>query len=493
MDATAFGRELIARLLLSIESRGRHATGISVTDMHDEDTFVWKKANTASEVVKSDVWKSLVDNRITGSTMIVQGHTRWATHNNAESDECAHPFRIGQIVGAHNGVISNWRALEDDAIKQGVGELAGVPWRVDSQAIFGWLNASKDATKVLDALDGYFALSWVRKRTLYLARSHGGTLHCAYIPQYKMLVWNSLAVNLRDVLAAFDFKPSEYTIAEVEANAVIRFSPNSFGGKPRMHLTRSKVRWGSTTPSWGNSRWRDEYEGYYEGDKPAVSSIARTSSTQRNAVIPARETIIRYSDGSGWDMLLGKHLTKSEMERYDKTSTRTAHTDGRTYSLREMDEQINLLWSIVRAQAKQLRKLSQKLDNTDWATDTMWDVLSDNGMLDEVLGDLKHSTDDDDTEDVGVDTPDPHDAAPTDTPYSSATQESLPFESPAKDADTDTDTEVDASTLACSHCGKPSSPSDDHRLYKQSDGTWIGESCILRRMATADTPSEQPA
>lgn len=92
-------------------------------------------------------------------------HTRFATVG-AKTVENAHPFEIGNIVGAHNGAVHNHYTLERKYHRD---------FQVDSMHIFAHLNENRP----LDDLDGYGAIEWLKKDDLsriYLSKLKNGSL-----------------------------------------------------------------------------------------------------------------------------------------------------------------------------------------------------------------------------------------------------------------------------------------------------------------------------
>lgn len=99
----------------------------------------------------------------------VMAHTRYATIG-AKTVENAHPFEIGNIIGAHNGGVTNHNEL-DKKYKRTT--------TVDSQHLFYHLN---DELPFGD-IEGYGAIEWLRKDELaanvqrvFLSRLKGGML-----------------------------------------------------------------------------------------------------------------------------------------------------------------------------------------------------------------------------------------------------------------------------------------------------------------------------
>ena len=82
------------------------------------------------------------------------GHTRAATAG-AVTNNNAHPFRFGRIIGCHNGIVS-----------------APKSYSVDSEFLFDSLNkAGGDYNTAFADIAGYWALSWFDGESFYL-QSH---------------------------------------------------------------------------------------------------------------------------------------------------------------------------------------------------------------------------------------------------------------------------------------------------------------------------------
>lgn len=213
-------------MMLSIEKRGRHATGIAVDG--GEESLIWKSATTVSTVLKSEPWNKIMDDINTSDTIIL-GHTRQAVAslNNSGLDEAAHPFKFGEIVGAHNGMIFNWRDLEKELKPE-------KPFIVDSEAIFALLDVAKKPVPALEKLEGYFALEWIRRKQIYLARSASGQLAAAYVYPQRTLYWHSEGDVLKRILIKAGLVEQnqngtgDFKIWSINPNCVYRYDPKKF-------------------------------------------------------------------------------------------------------------------------------------------------------------------------------------------------------------------------------------------------------------------------
>lgn len=155
VNSTTLAREL----LLSIQERGRHATGVAWADESGQ-AWIVKGAQAATDFV-------------TGSHVPVEArsfisHTRWATQGSVNNNDNNHPIDVAGIVGIHNGCISNDDELFD---------LIGADKRraeVDSEAIFATLlHSGMSVGDSLELVRGSAAVSWYNLEdttTLHLAR-----------------------------------------------------------------------------------------------------------------------------------------------------------------------------------------------------------------------------------------------------------------------------------------------------------------------------------
>lgn len=217
-DQYALARKLTTAGLMSIQKRGTHATGLAIIQ-DDGTSAILKKAVPADVFVRSEPYRDFWRHQPDGG-MIAMGHTRWATHNNAGVDDAAHPFILGKVTGAHNGMIYNWREIEKDFA------VDDEKWINDSQAPFGLLNAIKAPASALDKLDGYWALTWAKGKNLFMCRTSEAPLACAYIADKQMLVWNSEMNLLLQILRNHEITEAETW--ELSPSTIYRYNPKMF-------------------------------------------------------------------------------------------------------------------------------------------------------------------------------------------------------------------------------------------------------------------------
>lgn len=124
---------IIKQLMVANDSRGGHSTGY-----FDGEEFV--KCIGKSLSLHQEV-RQLKTNKFIG-------HTRFSTHG-ATTLPNQHPFEYGDVVGAHNGVVHNYREVgKKFDVKETV---------VDSQMIFKVLNKTDHDFKTLGKFTGALA------------------------------------------------------------------------------------------------------------------------------------------------------------------------------------------------------------------------------------------------------------------------------------------------------------------------------------------------
>jgi hypothetical protein len=163
-------RKSFSSLMVATEIRGRHATGAFVLNRNGACKY-YKAPKSASTMMRDGQWWGLMD-YITNDTVAVIGHVRYATHGSPDVNSNNHPIIQSDIVGVHNGVISNDCELCEQ-----------YPYDedVDSAAIFSML-ATKSAKKRLNTdmigkalpeLEGSFAIMVAdgrRRDSIFVAR-----------------------------------------------------------------------------------------------------------------------------------------------------------------------------------------------------------------------------------------------------------------------------------------------------------------------------------
>lgn len=167
-------RKLSAALLSQIVSRGRDATGAAWYNGKRNEVRYTKAPYSANTFLKSrlPLMPSGVKNVIL--------HTRFATQGDKKFTENNHPIVIENLVGVHNGHISN-----DDGILASYPEHKRLG-QVDSEAAFVMAKYEENPLEAFTRIQGRAALAWIdgdKGRELNLARVQDSPLCVAQTPK----------------------------------------------------------------------------------------------------------------------------------------------------------------------------------------------------------------------------------------------------------------------------------------------------------------------
>jgi glucosamine 6-phosphate synthetase-like amidotransferase/phosphosugar isomerase protein len=128
-------RYLFDEILVETQDRGHHATGL-VSFLRDGSSYEMHKAAVEAKMFTTfdEQYDSIIRN-IDDNTASIISHTRYYTKGKPDNNNNNHPFDIGNVVGVHNGTISN----DDELFKQYEGRFERIA-EVDSEIIYQLIN-----------------------------------------------------------------------------------------------------------------------------------------------------------------------------------------------------------------------------------------------------------------------------------------------------------------------------------------------------------------
>lgn len=138
---------------------------------------------------------------------VIMAHTRKATTGGVSEENC-HPFDIKNIIGAHNGMISNHAELNKKYERK---------FAVDSMHIFGHIADNLP----INELEGYGAIEYIDKKApdrVHLAKLRHGQLSIVGIGKgpedVHGIVWSSDESHLEKALSCAGVTSFEYELEE---------------------------------------------------------------------------------------------------------------------------------------------------------------------------------------------------------------------------------------------------------------------------------------
>ncbi len=200
-------KELFTANLAANEERGKEATGASV--LHGDGSFFIEKAPIrAAEFIKTRPYLDFIEKKVCPGANLIIGHTRRPTKGSPNNDANNHPIRVGDIVGVHNGTITNDEQIflgmdrRKDKNRKRIGS-------VDSEAIFALMDSIEphiSFNKYTDAIQNAASLLVGTYTTLFFNRNlphklfllkYNNPISVHYAPELNALFFSSRYVFLR--------------------------------------------------------------------------------------------------------------------------------------------------------------------------------------------------------------------------------------------------------------------------------------------------------
>lgn len=175
-DITPKSEKVFKDLLFLDVVRGPHSTGI-VNIMPTGVQMNAKIAGSPHDLLKTDLAKKVLSYQSVG----LMGHNRWATVGDVTTVN-AHPFKHGAITGMHNGTLTAWKYILEDAND----------FEVDSDCLIHNIN-TMGIKWVAENVDGAFALTWYDEdaHTFNMLRNEERPLFFAYSKDKRQMVYAS--------------------------------------------------------------------------------------------------------------------------------------------------------------------------------------------------------------------------------------------------------------------------------------------------------------
>lgn len=185
----------VLTLAAQIEERGRDSFGF----YNGETKEVYKAKDAITARMRAD------------RLQFLHGffHTRHAT-TGAKSVENSHPYQIGDVLGAHNGVIHNDKAMDLKYNRN---------FAVDSMHIFAHISEGL----ATDELEGYGAIEYIRDGKYYVAATNHGSLEVALTD--KGVVWASTSESIDAAICQAGYTLKHYY--RIDQGSVYRVEPDA--------------------------------------------------------------------------------------------------------------------------------------------------------------------------------------------------------------------------------------------------------------------------
>lgn len=265
----------------------------------------------------------------------LMAHTRYATKGSATIAN-AHPFEIGRIIGAHNGMIYNHESIAKSLNRE---------CPVDSMHLFHHINEGKD----FDDLNGYGTIEWIEDKdpsTIYLCQLHNGDLSVyglgTHGGQIDGVIWSSDYRHLEMALKLTNLRDKTFKYTIQQGQVYYANEGGLFYAKGRTYSLNNnfKFSYGNTPKAWRGYMHDDSEWGYnrrhqiYNGASGPYNSIGNTQNREADVISKPSETdsspgnVISEKEKGNWDWqewnnyclgdYTGKKSTEEEEEETEK-------------------------------------------------------------------------------------------------------------------------------------------------------------------------------
>jgi|TARA_R100000093_G_scaffold35863_1_gene18923 glucosamine 6-phosphate synthetase-like amidotransferase/phosphosugar isomerase protein len=281
--------DIVSNLTFESVIRGQDSTGVAIVSRTEK--LVYKTLTSSDELVCSDDWCNILE-KVDKDTTIFLGHVRFATTGGI-TEQNAHPFVKGSVIGAHNGIIYNHSEIAKKIDKT---------VQVDSEVIFGLLNKKEKYQEVFDLLEGDYALSWIDEdyKTLHLMHEEGKPLHVAYWKKARCLFWASTKGILETALRQAGLVINTNNLP---TDIVYEFDTDKFWKKAKANTVKveTNANWVPRSHYYGVGTYSGAgYGNYATKCKYCQATTFRADKICYNCINSGKEETLRLTDGGDW-------------------------------------------------------------------------------------------------------------------------------------------------------------------------------------------------